>query len=81
MQWADELDRAAELQQSMNDEAVLKVQRAAAPQQRQNPDGSWPQTECADCGEDIEPARLAHGRVRCYECQSTLERAQSRRRR
>jgi RNA polymerase-binding transcription factor DksA len=28
---------------------------------------------CVDCAENIPAARLAMGRVRCIECQSTLE--------
>ena len=28
---------------------------------------------CVDCGEDIPLARLKLGKVRCFDCQSTLE--------
>jgi RNA polymerase-binding transcription factor DksA len=79
--YADELDRAADLQQAANDAALQRVQRAARPEQVQNPDGTWPHTECVDCGEDIELPRLEMGRVRCFACQELLERTQKMRRR
>ncbi len=70
---ADDLDRAATLTQQLADAAVEEAQRAAAPQQVQSPDGSWPNPEC-ECGELIPEARLRLGRIRCFDCQNMLER-------
>lgn len=71
---ADDLDRAATLTQQLADAAVAAAQRAAAPQQVQCIDGSWPNPEC-ECGEPIPEARLRLGRIRCVECQERLERS------
>jgi ribosomal protein S27E len=70
---ADNLDRAAELTQSLADAAVIEVQRAARPEQSRNPDGSWPHPECVDCGEEQLAVRLQMGRIRCVACQTVLE--------
>jgi RNA polymerase-binding transcription factor DksA len=71
---ADDLDRAATLTQQLADAAVEEAQRAAAPQQVQHADGSWPNTECV-CGEAIPEARHKLGRSRCVDCQDLLERS------
>lgn len=73
IQEADELDVAAQLTQQLADAAVADVRRAAAPQQVQCIDGSWPNPEC-ECGEPIPEARLRLGRIRCVDCQEILER-------
>lgn len=72
---ADDLDRAAELTQQLAEAAINEAQRAAAPQQVQRADGSWPNAEC-ECGEEIPLERLRLGRIRCVECQGRLERSQ-----
>lgn len=71
--FADPLDNAQHTIEQTTENAVAERRRAAAPEQVQNPDGSWPVTECADCGEDIEEGRLALARIRCFKCQSALE--------
>lgn len=71
--FADPLDQASHLADMANEEAVAETRRRAAPEQVQNPDGSWPSPECCDCGEDIEPARLEMGKIRCFACQDALE--------
>lgn len=73
IQEADDLDVAAQLTQQLADAAVADVRRAAAPQQVQCKDGSWPNPEC-ECGEPIPEARLRLGRIRCVDCQEILER-------
>lgn len=73
MNFADEIDRAAYITEKANDEAVEATRRLAAPEQVRNEDGSWPRTECTDCGEDIEAVRLELGRIRCFSCQDALE--------
>ena len=70
---ADDLDRAADLTRRLEDAAIEEVRLAAAPQQVQCIDGSWPKTEC-DCGETIPAGRLRLGRIRCIDCQDALER-------
>jgi RNA polymerase-binding transcription factor DksA len=71
---ADDLDQASELTQQLTDAYVSNVRDAARPEQVQLPDGSWPHPDCIDCGDEILPARLALGRVRCVSCQQDLER-------
>lgn len=70
---ADIIDVANETAQAQTDDAIDRYRRLAAPEQARNDDGTWPTTECTDCGEDIEPARLEFGRVRCFACQTALE--------
>lgn len=57
-----------------NSKSVAAVRALSVPEQTQLEDGSWPTTECVDCGEDIEPVRLALARVRCIYCQTLKER-------
>lgn len=70
----DLLDRASAVTQRFNDDSVERARRLAQPEQTQNPDGTWPQTECDDCPNDIEEGRLAMGKIRCFGCQTALER-------
>jgi len=69
---ADYLDRAADLTQKLTDAYVDNARRRGAPEQVQNPDGSWPVTEC-ECGEPLG-GRAALGRILCLSCQSDKER-------
>lgn len=73
--FSDDIDKANELAQRMNDHAVAQAMAKSKPEQVQNPDGSWPVTECDDCGIDIEPGRVALGKIRCITCQEALEKA------
>ncbi len=70
---ADLLDAAANLTLASTATQVAHLSHLAAPEQIQNEDGSWPETECVDCGCDIEEGRLNLGKVRCLRCQETLE--------
>lgn len=72
--FADETDRAAAIAEAANESAVEEARWAARPEQVRNPDGSWPTTECVDCGEEIEEGRLALGYVRCFRCKNLIER-------
>ena len=74
--FSDDIDQANELAQRMNDAAVAQAMAKSLPEQIQRPDGSWPVTECDDCGIDIEPGRVALGKVRCLTCQEALEKRQ-----
>lgn len=75
---ADLSDRASELERMRTQSLLAQANAAAAPEQRQRPDGTWPQTECEDCGGEIEAGRLALGRIRCFGCQSALEKRRRR---
>lgn len=74
----DVLDRASALTERLTEAYVDSARRLARPEQVQNPDGSWPQTECEDCGADIELGRLALGKIRCRGCQEARESLQKR---
>lgn len=70
----DVIDRAGVAEQQFNDDAQGRIRRLAQPEQVRRPDGTWPHTECEDCAGDIEPGRLALGKVRCFTCQEERER-------
>ncbi len=70
----DVLDRASNLTQEITDNAIAEQRRKARPEQEQNPDGSWPVTECVECDAEIPPGRLVLGKIRCVYCQEILER-------
>ena len=70
---ADVLDYAALLADSQARESIQSIRRAAAPEQ-QCINGEWETEVCVDCEEPIEPGRLEMGRIRCFSCQSLLER-------
>ena len=74
MRDADDLDAAAELTQQRTDDAILEARRLTLPQQVRNDDGSWPQPDCDDCGNDIPEGRLLMGKIRCVYCQDRRER-------
>lgn len=74
--FSDDIDKANELAQRMNDHSVALARSKAAPEQVRSADGTWPVTECSDCGIDIEPGRIALGKVRCLTCQEVLEKRQ-----
>lgn len=74
---SDVLDQAAELTRRLHEAAITSASQCAAPEQRRRPDGSWPQTDCEDCGDAIEAGRLQLGRIRCFSCQEQLERRMS----
>jgi len=75
----DPVDQASEVEAKFRDKALEECRRRNVQEQTRNPDGTWPTTECVDCGEPIQPARLALGRVRCVDCQSRRERMQRQR--
>lgn len=71
---ADDLDRASEFTQAQTDGALEAVRYAARPEQVMCQDGTWPQTDCEECGEEIPLARLKLGKIRCIDCQTVRER-------
>ena len=70
---ADILDAAANLTLASTATQVAHHSYLAAPEQVQNKDGTWPVTECVDCGDEIEVGRLELSKVRCLRCQEILE--------
>ena len=70
---ADPVDIASDLEMKYTEQYIAHARKANKPEQVQNPDGTWPEEYCIDCGEEIPTARLALGRVRCVECQTILE--------
>lgn len=73
MSEADDLDRASDLTQAATDYAIAQQMRKAQPEQVRRSDGTWPVQICVDCGDDLVMARLQMGRVRCVDCQGSLE--------
>lgn len=71
--YSDNIDQANELAQKMNDAAVAQARARSKPEQVQNPDGSWPVTECVDCAAEIERGRVELGKTRCFTCQEVRE--------
>jgi RNA polymerase-binding transcription factor DksA len=67
---SDPNDEASELEQAHRESAIIAASKKAAPETHPDFDGET----CLDCGEDIPPARLALGKIRCVYCQSALER-------
>jgi len=66
---SDPIDHANDTAQFFTDEAVEAVRRRSAPEQ--DPNNLDPC--CCDCGEDIEPGRLAMYKKRCITCQTRFE--------
>ncbi|MBT2325536.1 hypothetical protein J7E62_24690 [Variovorax paradoxus] len=70
---ADNLDRAADLTRARAEAQIAAVRLQAAPEQVQNPDGTWPVTECVVCDADLGK-RAELGKIRCVRCQERRER-------
>lgn len=69
----DNLDRAADLTRARTETQIAAVRHLAAPEQVQNPDGTWPITECVKCDAALGK-RAELGKIRCVRCQGELER-------
>lgn len=70
---ADPLDQAGLLTQQLNDAYIDNVRAKSRPEQTQRADGSWLFSECVDCGDDLGERKLI-GKIRCFSCQSAVER-------
>lgn len=86
---ADPIDQACAVEQRMRDNDLAVARALSKPEQEPmralDLDGKpltddegmpvmvWGITECVDCDDDIPPARLALGKVRCVVCQGKLE--------
>lgn len=70
----DVIDQASNIEARMTEGLVQDAMFKARPGQVRNADGSWPQPDCEDCGDEIPAARLlACGSIRCVYCQAALE--------
>lgn len=72
--FSDTLDQAQQINEKHMEASIEAARSLNKPEQVQNPDGTWPEPDCIDCGEEIPEPRLKLGRVRCVECQEVLER-------
>ena len=71
---ADILDQASNVTLASTANQIAHLSYLAAPEQVQNEDGSWPVTECTECGNEIPDARLNLGFIRCVACAEVAER-------
>ncbi len=77
---ADEFDRASEIELHRN-QGLVDAARLKAKQRRQpEADGSYADTECDECGDEIgsERMRLAPNNHWCIDCATLAERFQRR---
>ncbi len=77
---SDPIDQASNLDLMYTAQNIAKARLGAQAEQLCQ-DGRWSTYVCVDCEEDIEPERLAHGRIRCFSCQDFKERSAARGRR
>lgn len=68
----DPIDQGSYMAEMHNKFSVAAARLKAAPEQ----DGTV--TECAVCGEDIEPERVVMQRIRCFTCQDAKEKREAR---
>ena len=69
MNVADIIDAADAVTELWTADAERRARGKSAPESHPGFDG----LNCVDCGEEIPTGRLSMGKVRCVECQSTLE--------
>lgn len=69
---SDVLDVASQLSDALTEAALEDHRHRNKPEQVQNPDGTWPVTECA-CGEPLG-VRATLGKILCIDCQTLKER-------
>jgi RNA polymerase-binding transcription factor DksA len=77
-QISDPIDQASRTEQQMNDAALSNQRAKSKPEQVKDADGRWPITQCVDC-EDPLGDRMHMGRIRCFYCQTDVERLNARR--
>ena len=69
----EQIDAANHLADMYTKLAMQQQVAKLAPEQVRLADGTWPTTECVDCGEEIPEKRLEMARIRCVVCQEILE--------
>lgn len=72
--YIEQIDQANQIMEEFTAAHIHRIQAKNKPEQAQNPDGSWPHTECVDCDDPIPEGRLALGKIRCIDCQELKER-------
>ena len=65
----DEVDQAAVLQDSFNQQGIQRCAQQNGPETHPNFNGA----DCVDCGDPLPNARLLWRKVRCTSCQTALE--------
>ena len=78
---ADILDQASNVTLASTANQIAYLSYLATPEQVQNPDGSWPVTECVECSDDLPKGRMELGFIRCVACAEIADRANRLRRR
>jgi len=75
-QLPDESDRATELEMAMTESAIAHARIKARRKQEPDANGVYAITECEECGDEIEPARLAVAAMNtwCIHCATMKER-------
>lgn len=71
--YVEQVDQANQIADEFTTAHIHRIQQKNKPEQVQNPDGTWPHTECIDCDDEIPQGRLALGKVRCIDCQELKE--------
>lgn len=72
--YTEQVDQANQIAEEFTAAHIHRIQSKNKPEQVQNPDGTWPHTECVDCDDEIPQGRLALGKIRCIDCQEIKER-------
>lgn len=67
--YADELDRAAAIQDKLNEQALEQAKANNKPESHPDFDGET----CVECGDDMPQVRLQLGKIRCISCQQIRE--------
>lgn len=73
---ADELDRASQLQEHENEQALIRMRAADQPQKHPDFDG----VNCLMCDIELPLLRVERGRIRCTVCESAVEHQNKQRR-
>lgn len=71
----DNFDKAAELQEALNEKGLAEVRKSLAAETHPDFDGR----HCIDCADEIPDERLAMQKIRCVHCQDRKERGFGRR--
>lgn len=66
---ADDVDIAQGVNEFHQERSLAEVRAKVAPETHPDFDGK----HCVECEDDIPPARLALGKVRCVQCQTDKE--------
>lgn len=69
MKHTEQVDQANAIAEEYREAMQRRIQDRNKPQQVQNPDGTWPHSECIECDDPIPTGRLELGKVRCVDCQ------------